>query len=92
MNRGAPEHEIENTIPAPPPPAPGPGPGRGVGLAAGGPDSESPDHNYEPQVETLTMNDIQARAAVSVTLVGETEPHFGAVWIVSFPVKKTAVK
>jgi hypothetical protein len=47
---------------------------------------------YEPQVETLTMNDIQARAAVSVTLVGETEPHFGAVWIVSFPVKKTAVK
>ena len=36
---------------------------------------------YEPQVEELTMNDIQARAAVSVTLVGETEPHFGAVWI-----------
>lgn len=36
---------------------------------------------YEPQVESLTMNDIQARAAVSVTLTGETEPHFGAVWI-----------
>jgi len=36
---------------------------------------------YEPQVEELTMNDIQARAAVSVTVAGETEPHFGAVWI-----------
>ncbi len=36
---------------------------------------------YEPQVEELTANDIQARAAVSVTLTGETEPHFGAVWI-----------
>jgi len=38
---------------------------------------------YEPQIEKLTMNDIESRAAVSVTLVGETEPHFGAVWIMA---------
>lgn len=36
---------------------------------------------YEPQIEKLTMNDIESRAAVSVTLTGSSEPHFGAVWI-----------
>ncbi len=36
---------------------------------------------YEPQIENLARNDVQARAAVSVIITGETEPHFGAVWI-----------
>jgi hypothetical protein len=35
---------------------------------------------YEPQVERLTENDIEARAAVQVTMKG-SDPAFGAVWI-----------
>ena len=35
---------------------------------------------YQPQIERLTENDIEARAAVQVTLDG-AEPAFGAVWI-----------
>ena len=36
---------------------------------------------YQPQVESLVGDELQARAAVSVTLNDETEPYFGAVWI-----------
>ena len=35
---------------------------------------------YEPQSDTLTDNILEARAAISVTLKGATEPVFGAVW------------
>ncbi len=36
---------------------------------------------YQPQLETFKDNKLTARAAVSVTKTGETEPVFGAVWI-----------
>lgn len=36
---------------------------------------------YQPQLETFTGDKLTARAAVSVTPTGETEPTFGAVWI-----------
>jgi hypothetical protein len=35
---------------------------------------------YQPQVEQLTQNDVEARAAVQITATGK-EPLFGAVWI-----------
>lgn len=35
---------------------------------------------YQPQMETMTQVEAQARAAVSVTPAGESEPHFGAMW------------
>src|SRR5262245_34096197 len=35
---------------------------------------------YEPQIERLTQNDVEARAAVQVTTTGK-EAVFGAVWI-----------
>ena len=35
---------------------------------------------YQPQPETFQGNRLTARAAVSVTPQGETEPRFGAVW------------
>ena len=35
---------------------------------------------YQPQVEEFDGNRLSARAAVSVTLSGSTEPVFGAVW------------
>src|SRR5262245_19271975 len=35
---------------------------------------------YEPQIERLTQNDVEARAAVQIT-VANKEPVFGAVWI-----------
>ena len=36
---------------------------------------------YQPQVDSLEGNDLMARAAVSVTEKGESEPVFGAVWM-----------
>jgi len=35
---------------------------------------------YQPQVETLTANKLEARAAVSVTTEEYTSPVFGAMW------------
>jgi hypothetical protein len=35
---------------------------------------------YQPQLESFKGNKLTARAAVSVTQKGETEPVFGAVW------------
>src|SRR5262245_6563799 len=35
---------------------------------------------YQPQIERLTQNDVEARAAVQITAAGR-EPIFGAVWI-----------
>src|SRR5262245_4126215 len=35
---------------------------------------------YQPQIERLTQNDVEARAAVQITTKGK-EPVFGAVWI-----------
>jgi hypothetical protein len=35
---------------------------------------------YQPQLESLTENDLTARGAISVLLNGEEEPRFGAVW------------
>src|SRR5262245_17406746 len=35
---------------------------------------------YQPQIEQLTQNDVEARAAVQITAAGK-EPVFGAVWI-----------
>jgi hypothetical protein len=35
---------------------------------------------YQPQIERLTQNDVEARAAVQITAAGR-EPVFGAVWI-----------
>src|SRR5262245_43380100 len=37
---------------------------------------------YQPQVERLTQNDVEARAAVQITAANK-EPVFGAVWIVA---------
>ena len=36
---------------------------------------------YQPQLETFAGDHLTARAAVSVTKTGETEPLFGAVWM-----------
>jgi len=36
---------------------------------------------YQPQVETFKKNIIEARAAVSVTQPGSSEPVFGAIWV-----------
>jgi len=36
---------------------------------------------YQPQVESLTENHIESRAAVSVTTTANPEPVFGAVWL-----------
>jgi hypothetical protein len=36
---------------------------------------------YQPQLESYSGNTLEARAAVSVTRMGETAPTFGAVWI-----------
>ena len=36
---------------------------------------------YQPQLEAFEENKLSARAAVSVTPTGQTEPVFGAVWI-----------
>jgi hypothetical protein len=36
---------------------------------------------YQPQISRLTADDVEARAAVQVTIPGGPEPHFGAVWI-----------
>ena len=36
---------------------------------------------YQPQLESFKDDKITARAAVSVTPKGETEPTFGAVWL-----------
>lgn len=36
---------------------------------------------YQPQVDRLEGNDLHARAAVSVTAKGDSEPVFGAVWM-----------
>ena len=38
---------------------------------------------YQPQVEVFTGHELTARAAVSVTREGTTEPVFGAVWVVA---------
>ena len=38
---------------------------------------------YQPQVDSFVGNDLSARAAISVTLTGKTEPVFGAAWIES---------
>src|SRR5262245_20142976 len=35
---------------------------------------------YQPQLERLTQNDVEARAAVQITEKAK-EPRFGAVWI-----------
>jgi len=35
---------------------------------------------YQPQLESYENNILEARAAVSVTLTGTTEPIFGAIW------------
>jgi len=35
---------------------------------------------YQPQIESYKGNILEARAAVSVTKTGETEPKFGAMW------------
>src|SRR5262245_32920762 len=35
---------------------------------------------YQPQIERLTQNDVEARAAVQITATGK-DPVFGAVWI-----------
>src|SRR5262245_37157856 len=35
---------------------------------------------YQPQVERLTQNDVEARAAVQITAAGKA-PVFGAVWL-----------
>ncbi|MCK4915763.1 MAG: hypothetical protein KAS89_06305, partial [Candidatus Eisenbacteria sp.] len=36
---------------------------------------------YQPQLESYSGDKLEARAAVSVTEKGETEPVFGAVWL-----------
>ena len=36
---------------------------------------------YQPQLETFTGDSLKARAAVSVTPTGKSEPVFGTVWI-----------
>ncbi|MGD8628452.1 MAG: carbohydrate-binding family V/XII [bacterium] len=36
---------------------------------------------YQPQIESFSGDDLQARAAVSVTPAGQTTPVFGAVWM-----------
>lgn len=36
---------------------------------------------YQPQIEGYSGDTLEARAAVSVTAKGETEPVFGAVWL-----------
>jgi hypothetical protein len=36
---------------------------------------------YQPQVSLFTADDIEARAAVQLTVPGRTEAYFGAVWI-----------
>ncbi len=36
---------------------------------------------YQPQLESFEGDKLEARAAVSVTKKGETEPVFGAVWL-----------
>ncbi len=36
---------------------------------------------YQPQLESYSGDRLEARAAVSVTAKGETEPVFGAVWL-----------
>ena len=36
---------------------------------------------YQPQVDAFEGNDITARAALSVTPEGQTEPVVGAAWI-----------
>ena len=38
---------------------------------------------YQPQLESLEKNTVNARAAVSIKLTGDKEPIFGAVWITS---------
>jgi hypothetical protein len=35
---------------------------------------------YQPQLESYSGNYLKARAAVSVTPTGQTEPVFGAMW------------
>ena len=36
---------------------------------------------YQPQIDTYRENSMSARAALSVTPTGATEPVFGAVWL-----------
>ncbi len=36
---------------------------------------------YQPQIESYSGDKLEARAAVSVTAKGESEPVFGAVWL-----------
>ncbi len=36
---------------------------------------------YQPQLESFTGDKLESRSAVSVTLTGESQPIFGAVWI-----------
>jgi hypothetical protein len=38
---------------------------------------------YQPQLESFAGRELAARAAVSVTRQGTTEPEFGAVWVVA---------
>jgi hypothetical protein len=38
---------------------------------------------YQPQVESFAGQELAARAAVSVTRQGATEPAFGAIWVVA---------
>jgi hypothetical protein len=36
---------------------------------------------YQPQLSRVTADDVEARAAVQVTVAGTPEPSFGAVWM-----------
>ena len=36
---------------------------------------------YQPQPESFKGNMLKARAAISVQMPGEEEPHFGAFWV-----------
>jgi len=36
---------------------------------------------YQPQISRLTRDEVEARAAVQVTVPGNPDPHFGAVWL-----------
>ena len=38
---------------------------------------------YQPQVDSFVGNELTARAAISVTLTGKTQPVFGAAWLES---------
>jgi hypothetical protein len=38
---------------------------------------------YQPQVDTMTKINLEARAAVAATPAGDSEPQFGAIWFTS---------